>query len=94
MPVFLLLGSTFHDLAEVTVVDLNEPQGWVTVPLFSIDDQGDKCTLRAYFLQVCVVSMHQNGRDTHIRQAKIFGPRHYQDTPFSSTEISQFSVLR
>lgn len=24
--------------------------------------------LRAHFVQICVVAMHQNGRDTHIRQ--------------------------
>jgi hypothetical protein len=31
--------------------------------------------VRAHFLQLCVVGMHQNGRDTHIRQMKVFGPR-------------------
>merc|ERR1711918_69808 len=31
--------------------------------------------LRAHLLQVCIASMHQNGRDTHIRQAKVYGPR-------------------
>ncbi|KAH8059338.1 hypothetical protein JL720_13900 [Aureococcus anophagefferens] len=64
-------GTTFHDLVEVEVVDLHEPTGWVTVAL----SHGDGKALRAFFLQVCVVSMHQNGRDTHVRQAKIFGPR-------------------
>jgi anaphase-promoting complex subunit 10 len=39
-------GSTFHDLLEVQVVDLAEPQGWVTVPLFAVDDKGKKSTLR------------------------------------------------
>ena len=64
-------GTTFHDLVEVRVVELHEPTGWVTVPL----DPKEGKVLRAFFLQVCVVSMHQNGRDTHVRQAKIFGPR-------------------
>jgi anaphase-promoting complex subunit 10 len=31
--------------------------------------------LRTHFVQIGVVSMHQNGRDTHIRQVKVFGPR-------------------
>ena len=30
--------------------------------------------LRTHFVQIGVTSMHQNGRDTHIRQVKIFGP--------------------
>lgn len=92
----LRAGSTFHDLAEVHSVDLAEPQGWVTVPLFSVDAKGDQTTLRAFFLQICVVAMHQNGRDTHIRQIKVFGPREttHIGTSFTSTEFTQFSVLR
>jgi len=39
-------GSTFHDLVEVQVVDLAEPQGWVTVPLFAVDDRGERMPLR------------------------------------------------
>ncbi|KAL3784640.1 hypothetical protein ACHAWO_009904 [Cyclotella atomus] len=31
--------------------------------------------LRTHFVQIGVMSMHQNGRDTHIRQVKVFGPR-------------------
>lgn len=96
-------GSTFHDLTEVQVVELSEPQGWVSVPLFGIDETGDKTTLRAFFLQICVVSMHQNGRDTHIRQVKVFGPRHNASHShtgasgpgaFSTIEFTQFSVIR
>ena len=68
-------GNTAHDLEEVRAVDLNEPMGWVSIPLYALDDNGEQTTLRAFYLQICVVSMHQNGRDTHIRQAKVFGPR-------------------
>lgn len=31
--------------------------------------------LRTFFLQIVVLAMHQNGRDTHIRQIKIYSPR-------------------
>jgi len=87
-------GSMFHDLVEIQVVELHEPLGWVTIPLFAIDDKtGDQAMLRAHFLQICVVSMHQNGRDTHIRQCKVFGPRRVEDD-FSTVEFSQFSTLR
>jgi anaphase-promoting complex subunit 10 len=89
-------GSTLHDLVEVTAVDFNDPNGWVHVPLAVVDEKGDPCTLRAFFLQICVVSMHQNGRDTHVRQVKVFGPRNSTDIgpAFSSVELSQFSTLR
>ena len=94
-------GSTFHDLVEVSTCDLNEPQGWVSIPLSATHgakgDEGAK-PLRAFFLQICVASMHQNGRDTHIRQVKVFGPRQSIVTGdaanFSTVEFSQFSVLR
>lgn len=31
--------------------------------------------LRTHFVQIGIISMHQNGRDTHVRQVKVFGPR-------------------
>lgn len=31
--------------------------------------------LRAFLLQVAVLSNHQSGRDTHVRQARVYGPR-------------------
>ena len=107
-------GTTFHDLVEVQAVELNEPMGWVTVPLAAppdadggaLDDalEGAAPLLRAHFLQICIVSMHQNGRDTHIRQAKVYGPRRSLPGSLSQTAagvpefttigFTQFSVLR
>ena len=54
-------------------VELTEPVGWVTLELNDPTDR-DKL-LRTHLLQLKVLSMHQNGRDTHIRQLKVFGPR-------------------
>lgn len=31
--------------------------------------------LRAYFLQIAILANHQNGRDSHVRQIRVFGPR-------------------
>ena len=31
--------------------------------------------VKANILQMVVVTNHQNGRDTHLRQIKVFGPR-------------------
>mmetsp|Transcript_9495 Transcript_9495/g.20158 ORF Transcript_9495/g.20158 Transcript_9495/m.20158 type:complete len:368 (-) Transcript_9495:230-1333(-) len=109
------VGTTFHNLEEVRVVDVREPVGWCTIPLWrkwgedvldSIldpdggddDDEGDedevdsgssrrkkkrkktvplwkRKPLRTHFVQIGIPYMHQNGRDTHVRQVKIFGPR-------------------
>ncbi|CAM9260495.1 unnamed protein product [Choristocarpus tenellus] len=74
-------GSSYHDLVEITVKELNEPMGWVLIPMSAHTssrtglgrvDPGESgpgsSILRAHFLQICVATMHQNGRDTHIRQ--------------------------
>jgi len=71
-------GTGFHDLQEIRVVELEEPTGWVSIPLSlsPLDSEASDCKcLRAHLIQLAVLSSHQNGRDTHIRQVKIFGPR-------------------
>mmetsp|Transcript_4027 Transcript_4027/g.5882 ORF Transcript_4027/g.5882 Transcript_4027/m.5882 type:complete len:184 (+) Transcript_4027:469-1020(+) len=99
----LRAGTTFHDLEEVHLLELEEPNGWVYIPVGEICNHGGQGVLRAHFLQVEVLAMHQNGRDTHIRQVKVFGPRqsaaHRMLHPateggFSSIEFSQFSCIR
>ncbi len=119
-------GVTFHDLEEVKVIEMNEPVGWISVPLYAapdpLDDDSEedemdddekerekrKKPLRTHFIQICILSMSQNGRDTHVRQVKIFGPRAEGDNRvvrapsafplglprFQTTELSQFSTIR
>lgn len=97
-------GSSTHDLIDLTTVELNEPVGWVVVPLSETDltkgKQNCDC-IRTHLLQVKVLSMHQNGRDTHIRQVKILGPREsprvmadYSYDDFKTVEMSQFALIR
>ena len=42
--------------------------------------------LKAFFVQVAILSNHQNGRDTHVRQVKAFGPR-YEATQFQGGQL-------
>jgi anaphase-promoting complex subunit 10 len=93
-------GSTEHDLIEITSLDLSEPVGWTTIDLTSCDSDTDG-PLRTHLLQIQVVTMHQNGRDTHVRQVKIFGPRispivvgNVALDKFHTLEMQQFAVLR
>ena len=93
-------GTTFHDLQEIHVEELNEPSGWVTI----LPPKSDTGVLRTHFIQVAVLANHQNGRDTHIRQAKVYGPRRSLPGSLSQTAagvpefttigFTQFSVLR
>lgn len=97
-------GNSFHDLREVRVVDLDEPVGWTRVRLdvnkTDADDGAGGAPLRAYFLQIAVLSNHQNGRDTHVRQVKIFGPRTSpmamlgNGVSFTTPEFAQFATVR
>mmetsp|Transcript_9429 Transcript_9429/g.16504 ORF Transcript_9429/g.16504 Transcript_9429/m.16504 type:complete len:124 (+) Transcript_9429:412-783(+) len=96
-------GSTFHDLEKVHQLELEEPHGWVYIPLGQIVNHGGQGVLRTHFLQIEILAMHQNGRDTHIRQVKVFGPRQTavhrmlhaaSDGGFSSIDFSQFSCVR
>ncbi|XP_066960107.1 anaphase-promoting complex subunit 10 isoform X2 [Macrobrachium rosenbergii] len=63
-------GTHFNDLQEIEVVDLHEPTGWLLIPLKDIHDR----PIRTYMVQIAVLSNHQNGRDTHMRQIKIHSP--------------------
>ena len=88
------IGSSHHDLQEVQVVDLREPEGWIRIPLAvpptsktralvrqdcaSIRDKsfgGAFDFVRCFSIQIAVLSNHQNGRDTHIRCIKLYGPK-------------------
>jgi len=127
-------GTTFHDLEEIKVVEMNEPTGWVSVPLHAKADPLDdriheydddlslnkrrheeremrlrSRPLRTNLIQICILSMAQNGRDTHVRQVKVFSPRTGGDSApmkapstgfalglprFQTVELSQFSTIR
>jgi len=94
-PLSVRIGSSHHDLQEVQVVDLREPDGWVRIPLAvppvsnperelsrqdcaAIRDKtfgGAFDFVRCFCVQIAIISNHQNGRDTHIRNLRLFGPK-------------------
>lgn len=76
-----------------TEIEFVEPNGWCVIPLSSPPDpldmyledeatdlnlhnQHNHC-IRAHLLRISILSMHQNGRDTHVRQVQLYGPRLY-----------------
>lgn len=70
--------------------------GWVVIPIEDIREQ----PIRTFMIQIAVISNHQNGRDTHMRQIKIHSPiegRNYlleEYGPFSTLEFQQYRTLR
>jgi anaphase-promoting complex subunit 10 len=56
---------------DVAQIELEEPKGWVVIPL--VEGGGQGC-IRANVIQIVIPANHQNGRDTHLRQVAIYGP--------------------
>eukprot|EP00638_Chattonella_subsalsa_P005670 CAMPEP_0117733944 /NCGR_PEP_ID=MMETSP0947-20121206/366_1 /TAXON_ID=44440 /ORGANISM="Chattonella subsalsa, Strain CCMP2191" /LENGTH=210 /DNA_ID=CAMNT_0005548601 /DNA_START=221 /DNA_END=854 /DNA_ORIENTATION=- len=71
-------GSTYQDLVEIKGLELNEPSGWVLIPLNDPTKIDSPLPLRTFLIQVRILSMHQNGRDNHIRQEKYLAQDHPQ----------------
>lgn len=45
-------------------------------------------------IQIAVISNHQNGRDTHMRQIRIHSPTNGKVEKYTSKEFNQFSTIR
>ena len=69
-------GNTMIDCEDVVRVKLEEPTGWVRIPLVNNLKQGPQRYLRAHYLTISIVSNHQAGRDCHLRGIQILGPAH------------------
>lgn len=89
-------GTHFNDLQEIEVLELCEPTGWVVIP---IKDMHEK-PIRTFMIQIAVISNHQNGRDTHMRQIKIHSPAKDNSKMwetfgnFRSIEFQQCSTIK
>eukprot|EP00004_Rigifila_ramosa_P025620 TRINITY_DN7703_c0_g1_i1.p1 TRINITY_DN7703_c0_g1~~TRINITY_DN7703_c0_g1_i1.p1 ORF type:complete len:162 (-),score=13.06 TRINITY_DN7703_c0_g1_i1:17-502(-) len=84
-------GTNLQDLAEVHLLELEQPEGWVKVMLNRIQlPPGVAPTglqrehqraltatggLHTHAIQLAILCNHQNGRDSHLRQLKVYGLR-------------------
>ncbi|CAM0879371.1 unnamed protein product [Alopecurus aequalis] len=89
-------GDGFHNLKEIKMVYLSKPVGWVHISLSGTDLR--ETSIHTFMLQIAVLSNHLNGRDTHVRQIKIYGPRPnpvpHQPFHFTSRECIMCSSVR
>jgi len=85
-------GTTQHDLMDISAVELHEPVGWVHLNLSSENTDGEP--LRTHLLQVRILSMHQNGKDAHVRQLCVYGPRQEEHSVFKTVEMTQYMTVR
>merc|ERR1712080_102245 len=90
------VGTNFNDLQEIEVKDLQEPSGWIVIPLRVLNEK----LVRTFMVQIAVIQNHQQGRDTHMRQIKVHSPVHNKIvsaadfTEFSTSDLKQFAFLR
>lgn len=89
-------GDGFHNLKEIKTVELVKPIGWVYISLSGNDAR--EAFVNTFMLQIAVLSNHLNGRDTHVRQIKVYGPRPNpiprQPFQFTSQEFITYSTVR
>ena len=93
-------GMSAHDSLDITTIDVAEPTGWVIIPLVS-NEEDVEGALRCHFIQIRILAMHQSGRDTHVRQVKVFGPRSspvvmggFCLDDFKTVEMLQYAQIR
>ncbi|XP_065619302.1 anaphase-promoting complex subunit 10 isoform X2 [Quercus suber] len=89
-------GNGFHNLKEVKTVELDKPSGWIYLSLSGNDPR--ETFVNTFMLQIAVLSNHLNGRDVHVRQIKVYGPRPnpipHQPFHFTSREFVTYSLVR
>ncbi|KAI8074105.1 anaphase-promoting complex, subunit 10-domain-containing protein [Gongronella butleri] len=61
-------GNTYRDLCDIVEVECPEMVGWKNMDLSEILDE----PVRVFQLQISINSTHLNGRDTHVRQLKVY----------------------
>ncbi|KAL5457648.1 hypothetical protein EMCRGX_G034931 [Ephydatia muelleri] len=91
-------GNSFYDLTQVTVAELEEPEGWVDIEVLNKEEK----PVKAFVFQVSVLANHQNGRDTHIRQIRIYEPEFSESTHnaidgcinFQTVDYTSMAIIR
>ncbi|CAN9509358.1 anaphase-promoting complex subunit 10 [Lates calcarifer] len=74
------VGNNFHNLQEVRQLEMVEPSGWIHISLMN---QRTNEPISTFMIQIAVLANHQNGRDTHMRQIKVY-------TPVEESSIGKF----
>lgn len=83
-----------QDLREIARVSLKEPVGWIRIPLSSTTSLGEKLPfVYSSHFQIVVLQMHSSGKDTHVRQVKVFGAEELKGE-FASQDIAEHKTLQ
>ena len=109
---FGYLLATMQSLQELHLIELEDPSGWITIPLSattpsepppadgdSPQDAQSSAPLCAFFLQLAVLTNHLNGRDTHVWEVHVYGPRTVEaeailPLKMTSPEFSMYAMIK
>ena len=81
-------GLHLNAMQEITRVSLLEPTKWHVVYLKHQDAEGkSQDYVYTLNLQIAVLQMHHSGKDTHIRQVKVFGPVNNQNAKSRNSKV-------
>ncbi|CAB4004447.1 anaphase-promoting complex subunit 10 isoform X1 [Paramuricea clavata] len=87
-------GNSLDSLKQIDIVELDEPSGWLVVPVGGCTEK----PLKTFMIQIAVLTNHQNGRDTHMRQIKLHAPPNElisQKMPnYTTVEFAMYSTIR
>jgi anaphase-promoting complex subunit 10 len=90
------IGTRWSDMKVLRTDEVQEPQGWIVIPL----GKGSVSGYPGRILQIGILANHQNGRDTHVRQIKVFGPREdvlssiRSDVRWMTSEATMYATCR
>jgi len=62
--------------AQVRFEEFLKPDGWIVIALRPNDAESGEtgAPIPAYHLRIVIVANHLNGKDTHVRGLKVYGP--------------------
>jgi anaphase-promoting complex subunit 10 len=93
--------NSFNEMVEIKSVEFEEPVGWFKISLEEKNSKGEliKPYIKTMAIQLVILQNTHNGRDTHIRNIKIYSPREHKSHDLSnpyfiSPSYTQFQVIR
>ncbi|KRX42550.1 Anaphase-promoting complex subunit 10, partial [Trichinella britovi] len=83
-------GTQLCDLVENRIVHLEDQKGWAVIPL-AVPKRN---FISAFIIQIAILENNLNGRDSCIRQLRIFGPKDERKSEIDELNELLFSYYR
>jgi anaphase-promoting complex subunit 10 len=87
-------GTGYHDLQQVSTLELQEPRGWSHIMMNTVRSDG---VIKTFLVRLAILANHQHGKDTHIRALKLYSPMKTnldQEIGFNTIAMLSETVIR